>query len=67
MQDAPVHKSGARKARTKAFGVRVPVLLLHDFEAARLRHRPDLDTRQDAVVEAMRQWIDAASESERAA
>ena len=41
---------------TTPFGVRVPDWMLHEFEAARKRWRPDLTTRQDAVREAMREW-----------
>lgn len=60
MKNTAVHQGRASKTKgTTPFGVRVPDFLLHEFEAARLRHRPDLAKRQDAVIEAMENWIEA--------
>lgn len=59
MENTTVHKGRASKTDgTTPFGVRVPDLLLHDFEAARLRFRPEIGTRQDAIIEAMELWIE---------
>lgn len=59
MENMSVHKGRASKTKgTTPFGVRAPDFLLHEFEAARLRFRPDLGNRQDAIIEAMQQWID---------
>lgn len=55
-----MHKDRESKTRgTTPFGVRIPDWMLHEFEAARKRYRPDLAHRQDAVIEAMRDWTEA--------
>jgi hypothetical protein len=59
MQNTPVHQARASKTKgTTPFGVRVPDYLLMEFEAARLRYRPEIQHRQDAVREAMEQWVE---------
>ena len=52
---------------TTPFGVRVPDELLADFEATRKRFRPDLERRQDAVLEAMELWIERQRRTTKAA
>lgn len=67
VENMSVHKGRASKTKgTTPFGVRAPDFLLHEFEAARLRFRPDIQTRQDAVIEAMEQWIQRQREETRA-
>lgn len=67
MEDMSVHKGRASKTKgTTPFGVRVPDFLLHEFEAARLRFRPDVRNRQDAIIEAMEQWIERQREGVQA-
>jgi hypothetical protein len=59
VESTTVHKRRASKTDgTTAFGVRVPDPILTDFEATRIRFRPEVETRQHAIIEAMELWIE---------
>jgi metal-responsive CopG/Arc/MetJ family transcriptional regulator len=53
-----------QKVPTEPFGVRVPVPLLHRVEAKRIER--GLTHRNDAIIEALRMWVEAPEIQEAA-
>jgi hypothetical protein len=59
----PAH-DGTKRIPTEPFGVRVPVPLLHRFEAMRIER--GFRFRNDAIIAAMQEWIEQAEHKEAA-